>query len=78
MLRAVPGHVEQEEDVVVCVAVETQDVAAALEAVVREQARQGLEFDGGVFVEGRFLVDFQLAVQDPDDFLQDGEGVGEC
>ena len=57
LLRAVPGHVEQEEDVVVGVAVQAEDVAAAREAVGCEQAGQGLEFDGGVFVEGGLLVD---------------------
>ena len=77
MPRSIPGHIEQEEDVIIVIAVQAEDIAAALEAVGCEEAGEGLEFDGGVFVEGVFFVDFEFVGQDADDALQDGEGVGE-
>ena len=73
----VPGNVEQEHDVVVLVAVEPQDVAAALEAVLGEDARQGLELDRGVDEEGILLVEVQFVVYDFYDMLHYGEVVGE-
>lgn len=45
--------------------------------MLREEGGEGVEFDGGVFVEGVFFVDFEFAREDADDFLQDGELVGE-
>ena len=54
---AVPGHVEEEEDVVVLVAVQAEDVAASFEAVLGEEPGEGLELDGGVDEEGVLFVE---------------------
>ena len=57
VLGAVPGQVEEEDDVVVGVAVQAEDVAAAGEAVGCEEAGEGLELDGGVGEEGGGFVE---------------------
>ena len=74
-LRAIPRHVEQEYDIVVLVAVKAQHVPASFQAVLSEESRQRLEFDGGVLEEGVLFVEIQLVVYNSCDILQYGEVV---
>ncbi len=74
---AVPGHVEQEDDVVVLIAVKAQYIPTSVQAVLSEEPRQRLEFNRRIVKEGIFFVEVQLIIYDPCDILHYSEVIGE-
>lgn len=59
---AVPGHVEEEDYIVILITVQAQDIPASLQAVLSENPRQRLELDRGIDEERIFFVKVELII----------------